>query len=59
MDLTVRDFLLVPVIQFSDYLATQHPEKGANLCEIQMEETFREGRRIKSNLQRESIESQM
>jgi hypothetical protein len=49
----------VTVIQLSDYLASQHPEKGANLCEIQMEETFREGRRIKSNLQREGIESQL
>jgi len=57
MDFTVRDFLLVHVIQFSDYLAAQHPEKGVYLCEFQVEENFRVRRRIKSNLQTESTES--
>jgi hypothetical protein len=51
-------FFLVPIIQFSDYSAAPHPEKGVNLCEFQMEESFREERKIKSNLQRESVESQ-
>lgn len=54
-----RDCTPVPVIQFSDYLAAQHPAKGVNLCEFQMEESFREERIIKSNLQTESIGSQL